>query len=68
MKKYSEDWLIQEHIKEGNKRYGKKRMDNCNLGWYMEDRSICSKVYGDPCMILSTYYKNGEFYHDEEEY
>lgn len=69
VKRFSMRKLESVHYKEGVKRYGKKRFDGANFGWYADDRSIASKVYGDPIAILtSTWESNGDIQHFEEEY
>ena len=63
-----EDRLAVAHDKEGRKRYGKKRWENANFGWSQEHWAICSKVYGDPCVILTTELKGKKIAHSESDY
>lgn len=49
-----EKLLWDAHDKEGKKRF-KRRWEKCNFGWYTEDYSISSKVYGSNPQVLMSY-------------
>lgn len=67
MSQSREDKLWSAHGKEGKKRFG-SRWKDANTGWYSEQDSVSSKVYGKPCMIFTSYYHNYEIYHEEDHY
>jgi len=51
------DKMVTVHIKVMEKKYGKKRSNIANIGWFSDSDSITSKVYGDkkhPTEIFTT--------------
>lgn len=64
------DFLLRAHDVEGGKRFGKRRWSNANVGWYMEDDSISSKVYGTNPTILMTWLvrEGNHVQHKERDY
>jgi len=62
------DLLFDEHDIEGIKLFGQKRWDNANIGWGSSDGAISSKVYGNPTMILDSWYEDDEIVHETHQY
>jgi len=60
--------LIDVHCKELHRIYGRKRANRANVGWGQSDDSISSKVYGSPCMILTSSRRGKKIVHEETEY
>jgi hypothetical protein len=65
-----EQLFFKAHFRELEKHYGKKRANNANIGWVQDDDAICSKVYGNPTMCVTTFMKkeNGKYVHKHEQY
>lgn len=59
------DELAEEHSKEIDKRYKKREV---NFGWYQDDNSIASKIYGKEPVIFTSTIEDGEIIHSEEAY
>lgn len=64
--------LIDIHCQAGEKRYGKRRWSQANLGWFSDLNSISTKVYAlnrkKETMIFTTSFIEGRYRHDEEPY
>lgn len=65
MARYSEKRLWEAHYAYGEAKFGKRRWERANFGWYSEDRSISSKVYallrkGQTIQILTTTWDKGK--------
>jgi hypothetical protein len=67
-KRITEDQLWIAHMKALNKKYGKKRAGESNMGWYTGPNSISSKVYGKEPKIFTSQINKGKIYHSEEDY
>lgn len=65
-----EEEFMSAHLKEIEKRYGKRRAATANIGWSESDDSICSKVYGDEAMCVTTFRKKvkGKYIHEHDKY
>lgn len=59
------DKLVRVHEAEGKKRFGKKRWSMANIGWYTDDISITSKVYGEQTSYLMTRIEDSRYIHEE---
>lgn len=70
--------MMRAHKRQVVNRYGKARWNRANVGWVEGENKdkdgayefICTKVYGDPCMIVETkmYKKTKKLVHLHEEY
>ena len=63
------DALVAANIAEVVRAYGKERASRANIGWVADDDGICTKVYGDPCMLVTTEITaEGKYEHIHEAY
>ena len=61
--------LAEENYKEIVRVAGKRRADQANIGWSSSEDCISSKVYGDPCLIVTSYLTEyGTIEHEVEDY
>lgn len=63
------DELVAANCAEIKKVYGEERESRANVGWFSSDGYIESKVYGTPCMVVSsTRNDDGTITHEHNPY
>jgi hypothetical protein len=64
--------ILIANVKEVERKYGKKRADMANYGWFTDgngkDTKISTKVYGNPCMIVVSWWDGKKVVHQHNPY
>ena len=68
IKNNEESKLYGAQYTEINKVYGKERAELANYGWVTTDYVIATKVYGNLCMIVSSYFIKDRITHKHSKY